>query len=136
MILTQNIARLIDPATRAQLGPAAQLNSEAGHAPRHRNEIAEQKTFAAWLKIQQHNGRLLYVWHATHTKSTATLGTPDFIVATAGPKTLWLEFKSPGNHLSPEQEQNLSVLLALGHAAQVVATAQEAITLVKTSLLL
>jgi hypothetical protein len=134
MILTQNTARLIDPADRAALGPAAQLNSEAGTGARHRSEIAQQKIFANWLKIQKRNGRLAYVWHGTHKKSTATVGTPDFIVAVKGPKTLWLEFKAPGNSCTPEQEQTLALLDSLGHAAHILPDADSAIRLVKVAL--
>jgi hypothetical protein len=134
MIVTQDIARLMSPEDRAALGPVAQLNSEAGSTPRHRSEIAEQKIFAAWLKIQQQNGRLWSTWQRTNRPTSGKVGQPDFIIALPGAKSLWLEFKAPGNSLSKEQQSTLALLGALDHRAVVVYAADEAIRLVKLEL--
>lgn len=42
------------------------------------------------------------VWHSMHKRSTANRGCPDFIVGARG-HTFWIEFKKPGEELSPDQ---------------------------------
>lgn len=62
-------------------------------------ERVEQRDFANWCL---RNGYTI-VWHATHQKSTATKGTPDFAVLAHG-RTYWIEFKLPGSDLSKDQK--------------------------------
>jgi hypothetical protein len=130
-IVPAHIARLIDPAVRAELGPAVQLPSETGQGARRRSELAEQRQFAAWLKLQ--GDRLEYFWQRTNKRATGKIGTPDFIVALAGGKTLWLEMKSPGNYPTTEQAETLRKLAQLGHQARICHSAAEAIELIRAS---
>lgn len=68
-------------------------------------ERKEQGQFANWLLFQNGEGRdIPYCWHATHTSSKATPGTPDFWVGVNG-HSMWIEFKRDYTcKLSPEQE--------------------------------
>jgi hypothetical protein len=60
---------------------------------RDADERKEQGDFANWLLLQNSQGRKTpFSWHATHTRSKATLGTPDFWVGING-RGIWLEFK-------------------------------------------
>lgn len=96
-----------------------------------RNERREQAQFANWLLLQNSEGpRIPFVWHATHTRSKATPGTPDFLV---GINAQWLsiEFKRDSSELlRPAQQAFLEACKAQGLAYYVVYTAQEAIELV------
>lgn len=63
-------------------------------------ERKEQREFANYC----HAHGYLPVWHATHKKSTATRGTPDFAVLVRG-VWHWIEFKLPGSDLSKDQKE-------------------------------
>lgn len=98
MKLTPEMKRLMSPQDQVRYFalppeplPKAIEESEAWH----------QAQFAHWLKAKE----LLppAVWHNTAKRTTGTIGCPDFIVPAAG-CVLWLEFKLPGNELSPEQK--------------------------------
>ena len=65
-----------------------------------RLERVEQREYASWLTLKD----MPFVWHSTAKRSTANLGTPDFIVGVAG-VTLWVEFKRVGFKLSADQEK-------------------------------
>jgi hypothetical protein len=67
-------------------------------------ERKEQGTFVAWLLLQNSKARKIpFSWHATHTRSKATPGTPDFFVGVNG-HSMWIEFKRDcGCHLTQEQ---------------------------------
>ena len=73
---------------------------------RDADERREQGEFANWLLLQNSQGRKIpFVWHATHTRSKATPGTPDFWVGING-RSLWIEFKRDEScKLSPEQNE-------------------------------
>ena len=70
------------------------------------SERKEQASFANWLLLQNSNGRKIpFSWHATHTRSKATPGTPDFWVG-INRHGVWIEFKRDYScKLSPEQEE-------------------------------
>ena len=131
MKITPAILRLMDPKDRASLGIVGLSNQEAGQKPRRRRESDEQGVFANWLKIQKEKGALLYVWHGTHKASTATVGTPDFIVALPEGKTLWIEMKVSGNQESNEQKAFREKLLGMNHIATVSHCADDAIGFVR-----
>ena len=124
----------MDPKDRQSLGIVGLTNQEAGQKPRRRREADEQGLFANWLKLQKEKGLLEYVWHRTDKRSTATVGTPDFIVALPSGKTLWIEMKSEGNQPTVEQTQTLENLARLAHSASICHSAADAIALVPQSL--
>lgn len=63
-------------------------------------------------------------WYFTRNmpgrRSTATVGTTDFVVAAPNGVTYWLEIKKKGNKLSEAQNITKHVLLALNHKWGVV----------------
>lgn len=132
--LPPSFTRYIAPADRARLGPRAQTNQEAGQKARRRTEKEDQRIFAAWLKLQVDKCLLRYLWHRTDKASTATVGTPDFIVALPSGRTSWIELKAPGNSESTEQQAFRESLLKLGHSATVCHTGAEAIALIAEEL--
>jgi hypothetical protein len=89
-------------------------------------ERIQQREFASWLSL----GDYPYCWHATHKKSTGSLGCPDFVVGVAG-VTLWVEFKRPGFTLSKDQERFRAKLEQQGIFLHIVYTGLQAIDLVK-----
>ena len=130
--LPPSFTRCLDPKDRTT--PQTQTNQEAGRDPRHRSELKEQGLFAAWLKLQQTKGLLEYFWQRTDKKATGKRGTPDFIIALYGGRSLWIEFKAPGNVPSIEQAQTLQNLAKLAHSALVCHSSEEAIRFVRLRL--
>jgi hypothetical protein len=101
-------------------------------AKRSSAEKKEQAQFANYLLLKNSEGwRIPFCWHATHTASKATPGTPDFWVGING-HSMWIEFKRDYScSLSPAQEE-----FRLGCEAQrcewhIVYSAGEAILLVQ-----
>lgn len=106
--------RLMDADTRASFeaekhafstAPAPALDVHPS-AKRSTAERKEQAQFANWLLFQNSEGKdIPFCWHATHTSSKATPGTPDFWVGING-HSMWIEFKRDyGEKLSPNQEE-------------------------------
>jgi hypothetical protein len=95
------------------------------------DERKEQRTFANWLLLQNSEGRRIpFCWHATHTRSKASIGTPDFWVGVAG-RGLWFEFKRDDScKLTPEQEEFRLACEAQRIEHHVVHSAAEAIRVV------
>jgi hypothetical protein len=103
------------------------------HPPGKRDvaERKEQADFANWLLLQNSKGRMLpFCWHATHTRSKASPGTPDFWVG-VNRRSMWIEFKKDyGCDLTPEQEEfrlrceaqciEMHVVYSCGEAIQLV----------------
>ena len=71
-----------------------------------------------------------YVWHSTKKRSTGTIGTPDAIVVAHG-KVFWIEFKLPGQFLSPDQQVFARLLAQNGAQLHVVYSAEEALALIE-----
>lgn len=92
----------------------------------HPLEKKEQGQFANWT-LERYPAR---IWHSTHRSSTATPGTPDFVVPVNG-YTLYIEFKRPGFKLSPDQEAYRANLEKEKIHLHVVYSAQQAMDLVK-----
>lgn len=94
-------------------------------------ERKQQADFANWLLLQNSKGRkIVFSWHATHTRSKATPGTPDFFVG-INRRAMWIEFKRDYScELSPEQEEfrqqceaqciEMYVVYSCGEAIQLV----------------
>jgi len=93
-------------------------------------ERKEQGDFANWLLLQNSQGRKIpYVWHATHTPSKATPGTPDFWVG-INARSIWFEFKrGPSQKLTPEQVEFRDCCVHQRIEWHLVYTAGEAIAL-------
>lgn len=88
-------------------------------------ERVEQKDFANYCLSKDY----LYVWHATHKKSTATRGTPDFAVLVRG-VWHWIEFKLPGESLSKDQKEWREACVRNGGIYYVAFSSHEAMRIV------
>jgi hypothetical protein len=115
MIIPQNILDRMDPVARAQYDK----NDTA--------EIVEQRNFA--LECKHRGWRTL--WHATHKRSTANRGAPDFVVGVRG-KTFWIEFKRPGEDLRPDQAAFKKELAQNGIVMHVVHSASQAVEVIES----
>lgn len=102
--LTPEIIAAMSPEDKARYAPGVHASryQEDQNPPNKTGSLErdEQKEFARWCLSRGYG----YVWHATHQKSTATKGTPDFAVL-ARAKTYWIEFKLPGSDLSKDQKE-------------------------------
>jgi len=105
----------------AFVNPGVHPDGELIHKKPDVPEIAEQREFAKWCADMGYRP----VWHKTNKRSTANVGTPDFIVAARG-TTFWIEFKRPGEPLSPDQGAFKKQLEANGVQMFVVYSAIEA----------
>ncbi len=86
-----------------------------------------QSDIVTWLR--QHSPispKPVVIWHATHKASTATVGTPDIIVALPHGRTAWIEVKRPGQKPDKDQLQMHNDLRALGAAVFVCVSLDEA----------
>jgi len=96
-------------------------------------ERKEQASFANWLLLQNSKRgpkeKIPFVWHATHTPSKATPGTPDFWVGIRG-RSIWIEFKASSScKLTLEQEEFRRACEVQGIEWDVVYSAEQAIGL-------
>lgn len=68
-------------------------------------------------------------WLAIHSRmdkrQTSAIGTPDFIIATNGGRTHWIECKRKGGKLTAAQAGTLHWLKSLGHSAHCVSSMEE-----------
>jgi hypothetical protein len=104
-------------------------NSAAGFTAQEIMELACKKreksmheVFSQWLNL---NG-IRYRHDRMDKKTTGQVGWPDFTIVYGG-KALLIEFKMPGNGLSPEQKECVDDLLNTGTAVVVCSTASDAI---------
>ena len=56
-----------------------------------------------------------------------TRGWPDYLVLMKSGRSFWIEFKAPGKHLTPLQDQRREALMELGHWVYVCHSKQEAL---------
>lgn len=72
-------------------------------------------------------------WPVVHSRMDAPtscgVGTPDFVVAIPGGRTLWVEAKAKTGKLRPEQEAWLALLRHHGHRCGVVRSFSEFVAL-------
>jgi hypothetical protein len=122
-----------NPEDRVRYGGAVPATAlRASHPqPLPRGGTAERKEqagFADWLLLQNSQGRKIpFCWHATHTRSKATPGTPDFWVG-INRHAMWIEFKRDSScRLSPEQEEFRACCEVQGIEWHLVYSAAEAI---------
>ena len=125
--LTENMRRLMSPSDRARYEANPRIMVRPSSSS-YRAEIKQQNAFAVWLVEQQ----LLppAIWHNTAKRSTGTVGCPDFVVPVNG-WTLYIEFKQPGNDLSPVQRVYKRRLEEQRHEYYVVYNAAEAQALIE-----
>ena len=123
--ITPGLLALMSPEDRAKFERPGSAPTQVTKTRTSRLEKKEQGDFSNECLRRG----FAYVWHATHKPSTATPGTPDFIVA-VGPYTLWIEFKRPGEALSDAQKDFRQRLEAQGQELHVVYSCLEAIALV------
>jgi hypothetical protein len=137
--MSPHLVRLMSPEDRKRYGqmitqttvPAHELD-RAPSRKRDSDERREQGDFANWMLLQNSNGRKIpFCWHATHTRSKATPGTPDFWVGSNG-RGIWFEFKRDSScKLTPEQEEFRLACEAQQIEHHVVYSADEAIKIVQ-----
>jgi hypothetical protein len=106
--IPEHYYRLMSPEAQAIYGKSTAPDPALDVHPPPKSDRAEKKEqaqFANWLLLQNSEGKdIPFCWHATHTSSKATPGTPDFWVGING-HSLWIEFKRDYScKLSPEQE--------------------------------
>jgi len=130
-----HLIRLMNPEDQAHYGEltAEFYSKHPEYAPvtpppkTDKLERDEQRQFGNWCLL--HN--LPFVWHATHKRSSANLGVPDFIVGVAG-KVLFIEFKRDYTcQLSKDQQEFAEKCLAQGLVYKIVYSCGEAIKLVE-----
>jgi hypothetical protein len=118
-----------NPTDRAFFSPGIHPKYEEDHHPppkTDKHEKEEQRSFMNYCLLHGYPA----VWHAMHKPSTATPGTPDFVVP-VNRKVLFIEFKNVGASLSKIQEEYRAKLEAQGHVLYVVHSHAEAIQLCK-----
>jgi hypothetical protein len=102
--LTPEMLKLMSKEDQARYAPGIHASTYADdpNPPNKTGSLErdEQKAFARWCLSRGYT----YIWHATHQKSTATKGTPDFIVTAHG-EDYFIEFKLPGASLSKDQQE-------------------------------
>ena len=82
--MSPHLFRLMSPEDQVRYG-AVPDTAPGPRLDRHPSpktgtaEKKEQSSFATWLLLQNSKGRKIpFSWHATHSRSEATPGTPDF----------------------------------------------------------
>jgi VRR-NUC domain len=134
--LTNEQLKLMTPADRqvmaASIGdPRAGLTTEEALAKHWRRlERDEQKTFVAWLEIQEQGGKLTYDWSRTDRKTTNRKGMPDFRIYRDG-RALLGEMKMDGAKLSPDQIEMREKFLRSGIEVQIWSSAEVGIRATK-----
>jgi hypothetical protein len=129
MTIPLHLARLMSPADRARYFPES-VPQEPAVGP----EPIEQGKFARWLYAQWEAGALEYFWQRLDKRATGKPGTPDFIIALPRAKTLWIEFKASGGHLSIPQAATFKNLARLGHSPFIAYSSAQAIRIVELEL--
>jgi hypothetical protein len=137
LALSPHLFRLMSPEDQAHYGavPDTARGPRLDRDPSPKTGTAEKKeqgTFASWLLLQNSKGRKIpFCWHATHTRSKATPGTPDFWVG-INRHSMWIEFKRDYScDLSPEQEEFRVCCACQGIEWHLVYSAAEAIQIVE-----
>lgn len=98
------------------------------------SERTEQRTFYNWLLLHEREGELVFDWSRTDRPTTRRLGALDFVIYASGARPLFIEFKSEGAKLRPEQERQVETLRALGFRVEIVHSALSAIELTQKHL--
>ena len=93
------------------------------------SNVLEKSIHEDILKFCRSNG-----YPVVHSRmdrpSTAEIGTPDFVVALPGGRTIWIEAKRPKGKTSSQQAAWIAALKHHGHQASVVRSFPEFLKLV------
>jgi hypothetical protein len=87
------------PAERRRLGKAGRTRIEIDQHNALKLERQDHNLFCGYLERNEY----AYAHNRTDKRSTTNLGVPDFLIGCR--LGLAIEFKRPGCHLTPEQEQ-------------------------------
>jgi hypothetical protein len=134
--LNEAMRRCLDPEVRKELDTKAGLanagltSQEARSKGLRKLEREQQRILAAWLAIQEEQGRLSYDWSATNRRVTCRVGMPDFKVYRGG-RVLFGEMKIDRASLSPMQRDMHDRLLRAGCEVEIWASADSAIRRIK-----
>jgi hypothetical protein len=100
--LTPEILRCMSPEDQKKYGPGIHPDYKDDPHPPVNTGVTEAKIQHDFAAICKDKG-WRPVWHRMHKRSTANRGCPDFIVGAYG-QSWWIEFKKPGEDLSPDQK--------------------------------
>lgn len=119
-LLPNNILNKMNPADRKAIGQ--QTTDEAEEAYNARIERYEDKIFANYLRLKE----FLFLRANPARKSTIKPGWPDYTIFHAG-HVLFIELKSPGKNLRPDQDEVCKQLTLEGFPVHVCHSAKDAI---------
>lgn len=133
--VTEAMRRLMSPADQARFSSPEALSTSPPEKKKSRKRVAgvseseraEQSKF--WRHLKDQGVEMSTVWHRLDKRTGSTPGTPDFMVPLSGGRTLWMEFKLPGNTLSEDQEKFRDGLVIRAHMFHIVFSGAEAIAL-------
>ena len=129
--MTPEIIGGMSPEDQARYGGKPGIHpdyKDDPHPPVNTGEA--EKTMQKNFAVECFNRRWRPVWHGMHKRSTANRGCPDFIVAARG-HTFWIEFKKPGEDLSPDQATFKIELAQNGIQMYTVFSADEAVQVIE-----
>lgn len=108
-------------AKNAPSSPVAGFSADAGPESDLHDKIAAECKRRGWLAVHSRMDK----------RATNQIGTPDFIIARPGGRILWIEAKSKGRKLTPEQAATIHWLKNLGHDAHAVWSFEQFIEIVR-----
>jgi hypothetical protein len=123
-IIPENLLRCVNPADRKKLGPAGQTAEEAMQAFTIRSEKDLQKQICNLLSLRG----IWFSWSRMDCKTTAKVGTPDFLLVSNG-IPIALEAKFGNGKLSEEQERTHALMTRDGWKVRVVRSLEEVRTI-------
>jgi hypothetical protein len=125
-VLPDAVLRRLAPADRRSLGKAGLTADEAAAAVAARGEKELQQQCAALLRLRGY----WFAWSATHRRTTAVIGTPDFLFAYrrrdgTTVAVAW-ECKTTTGRLSDEQARTHEAMRLNGWTVVVVRSLEDA----------
>jgi hypothetical protein len=105
--------------------PALRPVAPAGGRPGSRRQVPKERAIHDAILAECRRRGLRVVHSRMDRATTVSLGTPDFIIALPGARTLWLEVKTLHGRLRLEQEAWLMILQTLGHEVHVIRSFEE-----------
>jgi hypothetical protein len=127
--LTPEILRCMSPQDQATYGPGIHPDYADDPHPPVKTDEPEKKIQHDFAAVCIELGWSM-VWHGMHKRSTANRGCPDFIVG-AYAQSFWIEFKKPGEDLSPDQKLFRSQLADNGITMYTCFSWREAVDLIE-----
>lgn len=123
-MIPENILNKMSEADRRAIGQ--QTIEEATDGYHDRIEREESKVFTQWLSLHE----IPCLRANPSKKSTIMAGWPDYSIFWNG-DVIFIELKSPGRKLRPEQDKVLKMLATQGFKVRVCYSAKEAIERVR-----